>query len=404
MIRKKLPYGRQSIDSQDIAAVVRVLQSEFLTGGEAVETFEFALAKLFTVEKTVSCSSGTAALHLASMGMLIGQDPNDVVIIPAITFSATANAPFMCGAKVVFADVDPHTGLMGLAHLEDAYFRAKEVGTPKAVFPVHLNGQMAPMQELAGFAKENNLIVIEDACHALGGKYLSDNSWKTIGDAAFSDAVCFSFHPVKTIAMGEGGAVSSRNEGFLKRISELRNHGITRNPAEFTEKHQSISPSGTLNPWYYEMQQLGSNYRSSDIHCALGESQLKKLSSFIEKRSLLMTHYKKRLTNASVNLKMLNQMNHQIPAWHLMVVLIDFSTVNFDRAQVVQKLRTKNIYTQVHYIPVPWQPFWRNQVQTPTLPGTKQYYERALSLPLFYDMSETDVNFVCDALLDILSK
>ncbi len=400
---RNLPYGRQHIDQQDIDSVVDVLKSDFLTDGPAVKGFEKALSDVFCVEDVVACSSGTAALHLAAMGFGIGKGVDDVVIVPAVTFSATANAPFMAGAQVVFADVDPDSGLIGLEQLEDAFHRAKGLGKPKAVFPVHLNGQVAPMGEISGFAKNNGLLVIEDASHALGGKYSRNGAMGEVGDAVLSDAVCFSFHPVKTLAMGEGGAVSSQDQRFINHIRQLRGHGITRNVDDFSEQSLSEAPSGDVNPWYYEMQHLGNNYRASDVHCALGASQLSKLRLFVEKRASLVRRYRERLTNALKGVELLKVANNQRPGWHLMVTLIDFANFGLDRASVMHELVKRGIRTQVHYIPVPWQPFWKRHADTPDLPNSKRYYERALSLPLFYSMSVEDVDFVVDNLLDVLA-
>jgi len=400
---KHLPYGKQYIDEEDIRAVVSVLQSKMLTGGPAVDAFEDALANECHVPETVACSSGTAALHLASLALGIGQSDDDVVIVPAITFAATANAPYMAGAQIVFADVDKHTGLLTAQTLCEAYERAKKTGTPKAVFPVHLNGQLCEMDLIRKFAREHHMLIVEDACHAIGGRYHFSDIPGHVGDCQYSDATCFSFHPVKTITMGEGGAVSSTNKDILNRARLLRSHGISRDPKTFLEPEKAYAANGELNPWYYEMQDMGNNYRASDIHCALGLSQLRKLPSFISKRAELSQHYRKRLNNAHPALQLLSLDSRQFPGWHLFPVLIDYAKTGLDRAQLMQQLQKAGILTQVHYIPVPDLPYWKSRTPHHDYPNAQRYYDRVLSLPLFYDMSISDVDYIVDTLLGLFS-
>ncbi len=325
-----LPYGKQSIDEDDIAAVAEVLRSAFLTTGPAVDAFETALAEKMAVPHAVACMNGTAALHMAAAALGIG--PGDVVIVPAITFSATANGPAMAGAEVVFADIDPETGLLSASALEDALDRAKAVGRPRAVFPVHLNGQCVPMADIAGIAEENGLLVVEDACHAIGGTIPGrDGSETPVGSCEWSDAATFSFHPVKTIAMGEGGAVTTRNDAVANRLRLLRNHGITRNPDAFTDRDAAFGADGSVNPWYYEMQILGHNYRAPDINCALGLSQLKKLDRFAEIRRRLVAAYDKRIPSLAPLVRPITQVANQNQVRHLYVVRIDFRAAGLPR-------------------------------------------------------------------------
>lgn len=387
-------YGRQFIDAQDIDAVVAVLKSDYLTDGPAVDKLESALSKRWNDNHVAACANGTAALHLACMGYDIGNGGNDVVIVPAITFVATANAPAMSGAKVIFADVDPETGLMGPEHLEDALVRAERLGHPRAIFPVHLNGQVAPLDALSGIARRKGMLVIEDACHALGGQYRRDGSSGPVGDTVLSNAACFSFHPVKTVAMGEGGAISSRDAAFIERVRQLRAHGIVRKAEDMQQPELATAPSGERNPWYHEMQRLGYNYRLSDIHSALGASQLVKLDRFVEKRRRLVARYRSQLADLGPHISCVREMQDQSPGWHLMVVLINFAAFDTNRASVMGRLKAEGIATQVHYLPVPWQPYWREHSNTPDLPGAVQYYERALSLPLFHALEEEDVDHV----------
>jgi len=392
-----LPYGKHSIDDDDVAAVAAVLRSEYLTTGPAVPAFEAALATRTGGREAVACASGTAALHLAALGLELG--PDDVVIVPAITFMATANGPALAGARVVFADVDPTTGLLGPDELEEALSRARARGRPRAVFAVHLNGQCAPMASLADVAKRHGIAVVEDAAHAIGGAVNDDDGNPVpVGACRWSDLTVFSFHPVKTITMGEGGAITLNDGEMAERLRRLRNHGITRDPAAFRDQDRATAPNGQVNFWYHEMQALGLNYRASDIHCALGRSQLAKLDRFVTRRRELVALYETALEALAPTVRPVRRLPDQRPAWHLMAVLVDFVGAEVDRNTVMTRLRERGIGTQVHYIPVPLQPYWDKRVDTPELPGASAYYERVLSLPLFAAMGEADVERVVAAL------
>ena len=391
-----LPYGRQLIDADDVAAVADVLRGDMLTTGPVVEAFETALRDRLDAPDVVVCSSGTAALHMANVAL--GIVPGDVAIVPAITFVATANASALVGAKVVFADVDAETGLLTAAGLEEAFERSKLLGRPRAVLPVHLNGQCAPMGEISDFARAHDMLVIEDACHALGGSLEENGATVPVGACTRSDAAVFSFHPVKTIATGEGGAVSLRGRMQLERARQWRSHGITRDAGTFKRSDLANAAGGGVNPWYHEMHDLGLNYRASDIHCALGLSQLGKLDKFVQRRRELVVRYREALAPYAPHIRPVATVAGQNPAWHLMAILIDFTTLATDRKAVMERLKLKGIGTQVHYIPVPWQPYWAQQVETPDLPGARHYYERVLSLPLFASMEDADVDRVVAAL------
>ena len=396
-----LPYGKQSIDDEDVAAVADALRSDFLTTGPAVAAFEMALAEKMAVPHAVACMNGTAALHMAAAALGIGS--GDVVIVPAITFSATANGPAIAGAEVVFADVDPETGLLTASALEEALDRARSVGRPRAVFPVHLNGQCVPMADIAGIAENNDLLVIEDACHAIGGTIPGRDGTETpVGSCVWSDAATFSFHPVKTIAMGEGGAVTTRNDVVVDRLRLLRTHGITRNPDAFIDRDAAFAADGSVNPWYYEMQALGHNYRAPDINCALGLSQLKKLDRFAEIRRRLVAAYNERIPSLIPLVRPITQVANQNPVRHLYVVRINFRSAGIPRGKVMAALAERGIGTQVHYIPVPDLPYWRERADKVDLPGSRAYYESVLSLPLFVGMDERDVEHVLVSLAEVL--
>lgn len=398
-LKRFLPYGRQSIDDGDIAAVVDVLRGDLLTTGPMAARFEEAFARTVDVPYAVVCSSGTAALHLAALALDIGA--GDRVVVPTITFLATANAARLTGAEVVFADVDPDTGLLTPETLEAAL---RKNGEAKAVFPVHLAGQTAPMPEIARAARRHGLKVVEDACHALGTTYQNGNETVKVGTTAHSDLACFSFHPVKTIAMGEGGAVTSRDPAAAQRLARLRNHGMDRRADAFEYGADAHDLSGQLNPWYYEMPEVGLNYRASDIHCALGLRQLSKFEQFAAKRRALTTRYDELLKSLAPAVRPLCKMPGCDPVLHLYVVLIDFAAVGKSRATVMNALKQRNVGTQVHYVPVHRQPYYRKRYGDIDLPGARSYYERCLSLPLFPGMELEEVDSVVDTLKTVLAK
>jgi UDP-4-amino-4,6-dideoxy-N-acetyl-beta-L-altrosamine transaminase len=397
--RPFLPYGRQSIDDDDIEAVADVLCSDFLTTGPVVEAFEAKLAEVTGAAHAISVSSGTAALHLA--GVALDLEPDDLVVVPSMTFLASANTAIYGGAEVQFADVDPRTGLLTADTLTQALARAGN--RAKAVVPVHINGQTADMAAIGEVASRTGLAVIEDACHALGGSQArADGTLTPIGSCPHSLMSVFSFHPVKTIAMGEGGAITTNDPNVAARLRILRNIGMTRDPTAFQLPEQAFAADGTPNPWYYEMPVLGFNYRASAIHCGLGLSQLKKLNQFVEKRARLLAHYHDKLAPLAPMVEPLAAVPGGRPAWHLAVVRIDFAQAGISRAEVMRALHARSIGTQVHYIPVHRQPFYRQRYGDLHLPGADAYYERILTLPLFESMESDDVDYVVTQLAAVL--
>lgn len=397
-MNKFLPYGRQTIDDDDIQAVVDTLKSDFLTTGPAVAAFETALAERLETARTVVCSNGTAALHLAAMALDLG--PGDKAVVPAVTFVATANAVRMTGAEVVFADVDPASGLMEAGHLEEALGRAG--AGVKAVFPVHLGGQSGDMEAIAGVARASGLAIVSDACHALGGSYQAGNDFHPMGDGRLEDMACFSFHPVKSMTMGEGGAIATNDPALADKMEMLRNHGITRDAAAYTEKAEAFDASGAANPWYYEMHAVGYNYRATDFQCSLGLAQLKKLSAFIDRRRHLADQYDQLLKPFAPRVEPLARNAKCRSAWHLYAILVDFAGLGRERGAVMKSLREGGIGTQVHYIPVTMQPYYRGRLDGAEFPGAESYYRRALTLPLFPGMADGDPARVVDALVSAL--
>tara|TARA_X000001036_G_scaffold191136_1_gene180177 strand:+ start:329 stop:1498 length:1170 start_codon:yes stop_codon:yes gene_type:complete len=380
MTREKyLPYGHQKIDEDDIRSVSDALLGEFLTTGPLVKIFEEKLQKITNSNYSVACSSGTSALHLACKA--IGLKEGDWVIVPTITFLATANAVRYCGANVLFCDVDPETGLITNESVKEAIQRAKENNLSlKAIIIVHLAGRFVDLKKIKELAVNEKLKIIADSCHALGGVYED----RPIGQCYYEDLNTFSFHPVKTITTGEGGAVTTKSEELSSIMATMRHHNMVK-----TDKKN--------NPWKYEMKMLGYNYRISDIQCALGISQIKKLKSFVEKRSMIVSTYNKHIIKLFpiISRPCLSiDQNRTQHSWHLYTVLLNLGNCKLDRGTLMKKLSLKGIGTQVHYIPVHTQPYYENLYGPLNLPGANRYFENTLSLPLFPKMKAKDVEYV----------
>ncbi|WP_421936803.1 UDP-4-amino-4,6-dideoxy-N-acetyl-beta-L-altrosamine transaminase [Phenylobacterium sp.] len=380
-----LPYGRQTIEDDDIAAVAEALKADFLTTGPTVEAFEVAFAETVGARHAVACSNGTAALHLAMMALDV--KPGEAVIAPSITFLATANCARYVGADVVFADVDPDTGLMTPETLAQAIER---VGARRlrAVLPVHLRGDACDLPGLEALARDAGAVLVEDAPHALGSTMRFGNAAEIVGDVRHSAMATFSFHPVKTIATGEGGMITTNDPAISARLKVLRSHGMVR-------------PEG-CEPWWYEMPEPGFNYRLPDILCALGLSQLEKLPRFAARRRALGAAYAEALAPLAPLVRIAAQPAWSDPVLHLMVALIDFEAAGRSRRDVVEGLKARGVGTQVHYIPVHRQPYYRELYGELELPGAEAWYARCLSLPLYPGMEDGDVATVAAALKDVL--
>lgn len=381
-----IPYGRQAISEDDIQAVVDVLRSDWLTTGPAIQALEDDFAAAVETPHALSCSSATAALHLALAGLGVG--PGDVCIVPAITFLATANAAIYCGAEIEFCDVCPETGLMTADSLKSALQRRG--GKAAAVLPVHLAGQSVDMTAITPIARAAGAVVVEDACHAVGSYF----EGRPVGACTLSDAATFSFHPVKTLAAGEGGMVTTRNAELAHAVSRMRSHGVERAP-EFLER-------GFDEPWWYEMQSIGWNYRLTDMQAALARSQLRRLGEFRSARQALARAYDDALATVSEHIQPLERVDNCEPCLHLYPVSIDFNALGKGRSEVMQGLRERQIGSQVHYIPLYKQPFFRQRYGEMTLPGAEAYYARTLSLPLYASMSEDVPKRVVSNLVEVL--
>jgi perosamine synthetase len=380
-----LPYGRQWIDDDDIAAVVDALRGAYLTTGPTVGQFEAMLAQTVGARHAVAVCNGTAALHAACA--VAGLGPGDEVLVPAITFLASANCARYVDAEPVFVDVDPRSGLIDVGHA------AKQIGAKtRAIIPVHLNGHTADLAGVRALADAHDLIVIEDASHALGARY-RDSS---IGDCRYSDMATFSFHPVKHITSGEGGAITTAKPELAAALEVFRCHGMVRDASKL--RHESPGP------WYYEQQTLGYNYRLTDVQCALGISQIRKLESFLARRRELVARYDRLFAAVAGVEPVASGGADTLGAYHLYAVHIDFAGAGMTRTAVMAGLREHNVLTQVHYIPVPAQPYYADRgADVRQFPGALAYYEGILSLPMYPAMRDEDVDRVVEALTRVLS-
>jgi UDP-4-amino-4,6-dideoxy-N-acetyl-beta-L-altrosamine transaminase len=386
-VKRTLPYGRQWIDDDDVAAVVAALRSDRLTTGPKVAEFEANLAEEVGAKFAVAVSSGTAALHLACLAAGVG--PGDVVISSPNTFAASVNCALYCGARPVFADIDPATLNLDPGALACLLDDRRVEGRPRAVIPVHFAGQPCAMEEISAAAR--GMTIIEDACHALGASWRDrDGRWQSVGNCSHSDMVAFSFHPVKHITTAEGGAIATNRTDLYERLKGLRNHGIIRDRAKLGH------PDG---PWYYEIHELGFNYRLSDLQCALGVSQLRKLDGWVARRRELAALYDRRL--AGINgVKLPAQREGTRSSYHLYVVQVP------QRAQIFRLLHQHGVNVQVHYPPVHLHPLYQERFgfRRGDFPCAEVYYESAMSLPLFPQMSDDDIEYVVDALRAALAS
>ena len=384
---KYIPYGKHWLDKKDIEEVIKVLNSDWITQGPKVKKFEEALCEYTGAKYAVAVSSGTAGLHIACLAA--GIKEGDEVITSPITFVASANCILYCRAKPVFADIQEDT-----VSIDPEEIKKRLTKKTKAIIPVHFAGHPCDLEEIHQIAKKHNLIVIEDACHALGAEYKGIK----IGSCKYSDMAVFSFHPVKSITTGEGGAVLTNNEEYYKKLIMFRQHGITKNSSQFT-----VYDSQLIGDWYYEMQFLGYNYRLTDIQCALGISQLKKLDKFIKKRRQIVEIYKEAFKNNDF-FDLPVEKDYAKSSWHLYPIRLKNKYCSKKR-EIFAKLREKGLGVQVHYIPVYWQPYYQKLgYRKGICPNAEDFYQREISIPLYPSMSDEDIRYVIEKIFEVFKE
>ncbi|MBT0653109.1 UDP-4-amino-4,6-dideoxy-N-acetyl-beta-L-altrosamine transaminase [Geomobilimonas luticola] len=383
-----IPYGRQSISEADINAVIDVLRSDWLTQGPAIEQFEQAVAAYSGASYAVAVNSATSALHIACLAA--GLAKGDTLWTSPNTFVASANCGLYCGADVDFVDIDPRTYNLSVAELEKKLVQARENGTlPKVVVPVHFAGQSCEMDRITALAREYGFSVIEDASHAIGGKYQG----AAVGNCRFSDMTVFSFHPVKIITTGEGGIVLTNRRDLYEQLVRLRSHGITRDPA--------LMEGDSHGPWYYQQIELGFNYRITDIQAALGLSQMQRLDEFVYRRHELVERYNVEL--AYLPLVLPFQHPDTWSAFHLYVIRLQLDRIAKTHRQVFEELREAGILVNLHYIPVHTQPYYRALgFRDGDFPAAESYYQEAISIPLYASLTRVDQDRVIAALREAL--
>ena len=378
-------YGKQDVNDKDIAAVVKVLHSDFLTQGPVLERFEQKAAAYCGAKYAVAVTNATSALHIACKAAGLGH--GDVLWTSPITFTASANCGRYCGAEVDFIDIDAKTYNMSAAKLEEKLKTAKQL--PKVVVPVHLAGQSCDMQRIHELAEQYGFTVLEDASHATGADYKNTK----VGSCLYSDMAVFSFHPVKIITTGEGGMVLTNNEELYKKLCLYRCHGITRDPAFMTHEADG--------PWYYQQIGLGYNYRMTELQAALGLSQMERLDEFVARRRYLAKRYNDLLKDLPLGIPYAAAEAN--PSWHIYIVRVDFDRVKKSKKQIFAEMKERGITLNLHYIPVHTQPYYAQLGHRPEeCPEAMDYYKEAMTLPLYYDLTDEQQDEVVAALKEVL--
>lgn len=383
-----IPYGRQNINQADIQSIIEVLQSDWLTQGPAINRFEQLVADYCGVKYAVAVSSATAALHIACLSVGLGE--HDWLWTSPNTFVASANCGLYCGARVDFVDINPHTYNLDIAQLEQKLVIASKQGNlPKVLIPVHFAGQSCEMDKIDLLSKQYGFKVIEDASHAIGGKYQG----KPIGCCEFSDLAIFSFHPVKIITTGEGGMVLTNHHELYEKLIRLRSHGITRD--------SNLMQGESHGAWYYQQLELGFNYRMTDIQAALGASQMQRLEEFVNRRKFLVKRYSQLLQDLPITLPSQNCVTDS--SWHLYVIRLHLDKIKKTHQQVFDELRKAGIGVNLHYIPVHTQPYYQKLgFQWGMFLESERYYRESISLPLYYALTELQQDRVINVLKEII--
>ncbi len=380
---KLLPYGHQWIDEEDIRAVLDVLRTDWITQGPKVAEFEKEFAKYVGAKYAVAVNSGTAALHAACFAAQI--EKGDEAITTPITFAASANCVLYQGGTPVFADIDVDT-----LNIDPEEIKKKINRKTKALIPVDFTGRPVDFEKILQIAKDNNLVIIEDASHALGATYKD----RKIG--SISDMTIFSFHPVKHITTGEGGMTTTDNKEYYERLKSFRTHGITK------DKDKLLNYDG---PWYYEIQELSYNYRLTDFQCALGLGQLKKIDKFIQRRREIVKKYNSEFKDMpEIKIPQINPADSN-PAWHIYIIQLNLKRLKVGRREIFEALRSENIGVNVHYIPIHLQPYYQKKFgyHPGDFPKAENYYSRAITLPVFPKMSDEDIDDVVAAVKKVIN-
>ena len=379
-----IPYGRQDITNEDIEEVIKVLKSDFLTQGPAVPEFEKSISEYCGVSYAFAVNSATSALHLACMALEVGK--GDIVWTAANTFAASSNCALYCNASVDFVDIDPLSYNISITNLKYKLELAEKEGAlPKVLIPVHMTGQSCEMSEIFDLSKRYGFKIIEDASHAIGGKYLNN----PIGCCEYSDISVFSFHPVKIITTGEGGMAVTNNKNLAKKINYLRSHGITRD-IDLMSKEDG--------PWYYEQIDLGYNYRMTEIQGALGLSQMNRLDEYIKRRHDIANFYNESLSELPLQIP--KQFKDSFSSFHLYVIRLNLSMIESSHKDIFESLRKDNILVNLHYMPVYLHPYYKNNLgfKSGHCPEAEKYYSEAISIPMFPTLSNEDQLVVVNAL------
>ena len=385
-----IPYGKQNISQKDIDAVLEVLQSDYLTQGPKVPLFEKLVAEKVEADYAVAVNSATSALHIACMALGLGQ--NDWLWTSPITFVASANCGLYCNAKVDFVDIDRKTYNLCPKALEGKLIKAENEGRlPKVLVAVHLCGQPCDMKAIHELSKRFGFYVIEDASHAIGGKYRGEY----IGNCRYSDISVFSFHPVKIITTAEGGMAITKDIKLFKKMEMLRSHGITRD--------ESMMEENTHGDWYYEQIQLGYNYRMTELQAALGISQMERLDDFVAARHNLANIYNKELSELPIDLPF--QLENTYSGMHLYVIRLNLNEIKKSHKKVFEELRERGIGVNLHYIPVHIQPYYKRMgFDWGDFPVAENYYQEAISIPIFHGMTDDQQNEVIATLVEVLAS